>query len=190
MPVPDRAGGGRTLQRPIGPLLASPPVGAAIRSEAKLGRGTTPRVAATALAVGAIVAALAALLVAAPPAADAGKRKKDRVVACFKSNVPAGERPKFRERPRRCVFIAAGAVDFPIPPSFAVQQIIKIHWKQWGKRRAKGRGKGYTASRPQPVPVTVTLTKPRKKCGHRAFARAKFNYQYGIRAQPLNLSTC
>jgi hypothetical protein len=130
------------------------------------------------------------LLVAAPPAADAGKGKKDRVVACFKSPVPGGEKPKYRERPRRCVFIAAGAVGFPIPPSFAVQQIIKINWKKWGKRRAKGRGKGYTSARPQPVPVTVTLSKPRKKCGHRAFARAKFKYQYGISAQPLNLSTC
>jgi hypothetical protein len=150
----------------------------------------TPRVALTALVVGAVVAALAAMLVAGPPAADAGKRKKDRVVACFKSSAPQGERPKFKQRPRRCVFIAAGAVGFPIPPSFAVQQIIKINWKQWGKRRAKGRGKGYTSVRPQPVPVTVTLTKPRKKCGHRAFTRVKFKYQYGIPAQPLNLSTC
>lgn len=145
---------------------------------------------ATALAVGALAALLAALLAVTPPAADAGKRKKDRVVACFKSNVPAGEKPKFRERPRRCVFIAAGAVGFPIPPSFAVQQIIKIRWKQWGKSRAKGRGKGYTSARKQPVPVTITLTKPREKCGHRAFAKAKFNYQYGIPAEPLNLSTC
>ncbi len=149
----------------------------------------TRRAVVTALAV-TLAAGLVALLIAAPPAADAGKRKKDRVVACFKTNVPAGEKPKFRARPRRCVFIAAGAVGFPIPPSFAVQQIIKIRWKQWGKRRAKGRGKGYTSARKQPVPVTITLTKPRKKCGHQAFAKAKFNYQYGIPAEPLNLSTC
>ncbi|HET6830757.1 MAG TPA: hypothetical protein VFH44_05340 [Solirubrobacterales bacterium] len=150
----------------------------------------TPRVVATAIAVGVIVATLAALLVAAPPAADAGKRKKARVVACFKTTMPQGEKPRYLKRPRRCVFIAAGAVGFPTPPSFAVQQIIKIKWKQWGKRRAKGRGKGYTSVRPQPVPVTVTLTKPRKKCGHRAFSKAKFKYQYGIPSQPLNLSTC
>ena len=148
-----------------------------------------PRAVVVALAVGVLVAGLAALLVASPPA-DAGKRKKARVVACFKSPVPGGEKPKFRKRPKRCVFIAAGAVGFPIPPSFAVQQIIKIHWKQWGKRRAKGRGKGYTSARRKPVPVKITLTKPRKKCGHRAFTRVKFKYQYGIPADPLNLSAC
>jgi hypothetical protein len=150
----------------------------------------SPRAVVVALAVAALVAALAALLVAAPTPADAGKRNKARVVACFKSAAPQGEKPKFAPRPRRCTFIAAGAVGFPIPPSFAVQQIVKIHWKQWGKRRAKGRGKGYTSARPQPVPVTVTLTKPRKKCGHRAFSHVKFKYQYGIPAEPLNLSTC
>jgi hypothetical protein len=153
-----------------------------------LGRGISPRLMPVALAV-ALLAALLALLVAAPPAADAGKRK-DRVVACFKSTAPGGAKPKFHERPKRCVFIAAGAVGFPVPPSFAVQQIIKIKWKQWGKRRAKGRGKGYTSARKEPVPVTITLTKPRKKCGHRAFARVKFKYQYGIPAEPLNLLTC
>jgi len=143
-----------------------------------------------AFAVAALVATLAALLVAGPPAADAGKGKKGRVVACFKSTAPQGAKPKFSARPKRCVFIAAGAVGFPIPPSFAVQQIIRIHWKQWGKHRAKGRGKGYTSVRRQPVPVTIKLSKPRKRCGHRAFTKVRFKYQYGIPADPLNLSTC
>ncbi|MCL4286521.1 MAG: hypothetical protein KJ006_02590 [Thermoleophilia bacterium] len=165
-------------------------MGAAVRTEATRARGGARRPAVAALAAGAIVAVLAAVLLAGPPAADAGKRKKERVVACFKSTVPQGQKPKFSDRPRRCVFIAAGAVGFPVPPSFAVQQIIKIRWKQWGKKRAKGRGKGYTSARKQPVPVTVTLTRPRARCGHHAFTRAKFNYQYGIPAQPLNLSTC
>lgn len=136
------------------------------------------------------VAVLAALLVAIPPAADAGKRGKAGVVACFESTVPQGKKPIFSKRPRRCVFIAAGAIGFPTPPSFAIQQIIKIHWKQWGKRRAKGRGKGYTSDRRQPVPVTIRLTKPRNRCGHRAFTRAEFAYEYGIPAEPLNLPAC
>lgn len=153
------------------------------------GTDTTRRPVAV-VAGAALLAVLAVLFAAAPPPADAGKGKKQRVVACFKSTAPQGAKPRFSDRPKRCVFIAAGAVGFPIPPSFAVQQIIKIRWKQWGKQRAKGRGKGYTSARKQPVPVTITLTKPRKKCGHRAFTHAKFNYQYGIPAEPLSLSAC
>ena len=121
-----------------------------------------------------------------PTRADAASKS----VACFETTVPQGKKAKFRKRPGRCVFIAAGAVDSPIPPSFAVQQIIKIDWRSWGGRRAKGRGKGYTSVRRQPVPVTVTLSKPRKKCGHRVYSRVKFKYQYGIPAEPLNLPTC
>ena len=117
-------------------------------------------------------------------------RRRSRIVHPSRRIRDSSLKPKFRKRPKRCVFIAAGAVGFPIPPSFAVQQIIKIHWKQWGKRRAKGRGKGYTSARRKPVPVKITLTKPRKKCGHSAFTRVKFKYQYGISAEPLNLSTC
>jgi len=130
--------------------------------------------------------AVAVLLQLLPSPAAAAEKS----VACFESTVPAGAKPKFRAEPGRCVFIAAGAVDFPIPPSFAVQQIIKIKWKKWGGGRAKGRGKGYTTARPQPIPVTVTLSKPRKKCGHRAYTKAKFKYQYGVPAEPLNLPTC
>jgi hypothetical protein len=145
----------------------------------RLGRGWA--------AVGVVLmTALLALVVAWPSEADAAKR----TVACFKSTVPQGQKPKFRDRPNRCVFIAAGAVGFPIPPSFAVQQIVKIKWNTWAKRRAKGRGKGYTSVRSQPVPVTVTLSKPRRKCGHRAYTKAKFKYQYGIPAEPLVLPTC
>ena len=138
------------------------------------------------LSAGALVACSLILLVSGPSPANAGGKS----VACFESTLPQGKKPRFSAEPKRCVFIAAGAVDSPIPPSFAVQQIIKLDWKSWNGRRAVARGRGYTSVRRKPVPVTVTLSKPRRKCGHRAYSKAKFKYQFGIPAEPLNLSTC
>lgn len=152
-------------------------------------RGPRTTIVAGVCAAG--IVTLGAILAPPAPIAAGGKSgggKKS--VACFESSIPGGKKPDFEPRPKRCVFIAAGAIDSPIPPSFAVQQIMKIDWKKWGGNRAEGRGKGYTTVRPQPVPVTVTLSKPRKKCGHRAYTKAKFKYQFGIPAEPLNLSPC
>ena len=134
---------------------------------------------------------LAALLAWSPAGADAGKRAK-RSVACFKTTAPGpGVKPAFEKKPKNCVYIAKGALDLVIPPVTAVQSTRGIRWKRWGGRRATGRGGAYVAGRAQPLPVQVTLSKPVKRCGHKVYTRAKFNFkQYGFSTGPFNLSTC
>ena len=138
------------------------------------------------------IVTLGAMLSPAAPIAAGGKNAGGKSVACFESiGCRRARSRKFSAGRSTASSSPPGAVDSPIPPSFAVQQVIKIDWKSWGGTRAVGRGAGATPrSAAQPVPVTVTLSKPRKKCGHRAYTKAKFKYQFGIPAEPLNLSTC
>ncbi len=69
-------------------------------------------------------------------------------VGCFKQAFPApGEKPAFRKKPSKCVYIDKGALSLPVPPTSAVQTTKDVRWRSGGGRTAKGRGMGFSGTR-------------------------------------------
>lgn len=140
----------------------------------------------TAGLLGCLLAAI--LLVGLAPAADARSKR----VGCFKQTFPApGEKPKFRKKPSKCIFIDKDGLNSPVPPSRSVQVTENVRWSNWGGRRAKGRGQGYVGSNQFPVQIRITLSKPKKRCGRKVYSKAEFRFpQSGAETGPFNLRTC
>jgi hypothetical protein len=132
---------------------------------------------------------LLAMLLAGPlPEAEAGSKR----VGCFKTSFPSPrDKPAFRKKPRKCVYIDKSALSVPVPPAFAVQTTQNMRWTSWGGRVAKGRGKGFSGNQNFPQQIRVTLSRPTKRCGRKVYSRAKFVFpQNGFRKGPLKLPTC
>jgi hypothetical protein len=109
---------------------------------------------------------LAALLVAG--GADAGGGKHSVVCVEYGNS----DEPSFqlRTKPRKCTWVERGEEPF----GYNTVDMVRIHWSQWGTRKARGKGK-FVVNMTGPVPGLVKLSKPEIGCGHRAvFTKATF----------------
>jgi hypothetical protein len=134
------------------------------------------------------LALVALTLVGPTPEAEAASKS----VGCFKQAFPApGEKPAFRKKPSKCVYIDKGALSLPVPPTSAVQTTKDVRWRSWGGRTAKGRGMGFSGTRDFPIQIRITLSRPVKRCGRKVYSKAKFFFpQTKVEKGPFKLRTC
>lgn len=79
----------------------------------------------------------------------------------------------YRTKPRRCVFHRRGV--FPLA-GYNTYSMVKLRWKQWGPRKARGKGK-LGVSTVGLVKTKVDLRKPRTRCGERVFTVLRMRYK-------------
>ena len=116
--------------------------------------------------IGIVVCGALALAVAVPTGAIARSGHKTQVV-CVGHN----SKPVYRVAPRRCTFHERGK---PQAEAFYVRT-KRDRWDVWHRTHARGKGKNI-GSMGAKSRVRIRLKDPVKRCGHRVFSKARFNF--------------
>jgi hypothetical protein len=114
--------------------------------------------------IGIVVCGAVALAVAMPTGAVARSGHKTQVVCDNGKRV-------YRVTPRRCTFHERGK---PQAEAFFVRT-RRDRWDVWHRTHARGKGKniGTMGAKSR---VRIRLKDPVKRCGHRVFSKARFNF--------------
>jgi hypothetical protein len=117
--------------------------------------------------IGIVVCGALALAVAVPTGAIARSGHKTQVVCVSQHNAKS----VYRVTPRRCTFHERGK---PQAEAFYVRT-KRDRWDVWHRTHARGKGKNI-ASMGAKSRVRIRLKDPVKRCGHRVFSKARFNF--------------
>lgn len=129
------------------------------------------------------VACCVAALALAAPAGSAADKGHGTNVVCVDSGTLHRE---YRREPRRCVFHEHGQ---PMAEAFFVRA-KRIHWHVWRHGHARGKGREVPPLGDRKTPVRIRLSRPVRRCGHRAFTRARFYFPKVGRGSTMKLDTC
>jgi len=117
--------------------------------------------------IGIVVCGALALAVAVPTGAIARSGHRTQVVCVSQHNA----KPVYRVTPRQCTFHERGK---PQAEAFYVRT-KRDRWDVWRRTHARGKGKNI-ASMGAKSRVRIRLKDPVKRCGHRVFSKARFNF--------------
>ena len=133
------------------------------------------------------VLALAVLIAAlAIPTATAGAGGSDAKVVCVTFANNGDTRIGLKSEPRNCSFLHRGSE----PIGANLVDMVKLDWKNWGSKKAKGTGK-FLVNMSGPLPGRVVLSKPSSECvGKPVYTKATLIYPQDNARTNMRLDPC
>lgn len=135
-----------------------------------------PRLKATLGWGGACALAFLLMLIMDPRPADGQARSiatpSATRVTVFCWGLRIGTHPRRRHRPAKCGLYSRSAVHQSVAEEPFGHYMFGLRWKEWGPNEARGRGSAYRLW----GNTSVRLYRPRVRCEHRVFTRARFRY--------------